>query len=242
MSISLLGERFDIHTGGADNLFPHHEAELAQSEGFTGHRVVGHWMHGGLLMLAGSRMAKSAGNFFRITELIDQGFDPLAFRYLVLQAKYRTKLNFSAEGLAGADRALKALRERVRDWAASDGAASKAADADAFEARFRAAIANDLDLPAAMALVSEVVRSELPGAEKAHLLRSWDQVLGLDLDRAAPSVELPAGANTLLEARKKARADKNFQESDRLRDELGAIGVIVIDTPDGQRWRVEWRH
>src|SRR5712671_4025861 len=227
MSMSLLGERFDIHTGGADNVFPHHEAELAQSEGVTGHRVVNLWMHGGLLLLAGARMAKSAGNFFRITELVDQGFDPLAFRYLTLQAKYRTKLNFSAEGLAGADRALKALRERVRDWTASDGAVSQAADADAFEARFRAAIANDLDLPAAMALVSEVVRSELPGAEKAHLLRSWDQVLGLDLDRAAPSVELPAGANTLLEARKKARADKNFQESDRLRDELGAIGVIV---------------
>src|SRR5713226_7435135 len=99
ISMSLLGERFDIHTGGADNVFPHHEAELAQSEGVTGHRVVNHWMHGGLLLLAGTRMAKSAGNFFRITELVDQGFDPLAFRYLALQAKYRTKLNFSTEGL-----------------------------------------------------------------------------------------------------------------------------------------------
>src|SRR5207245_6680769 len=132
MSISLLGDRFDVHTGGADNVVPHHEAELAQSEGFTGHRVVSHWMHGGLLLLAGSRMAKSAGNFFRITELIDQGFDPLAFRYLALQAKYRTKLNFSTEGLAGADRALKSLRERVAEWAASDGAVSRRADADAF--------------------------------------------------------------------------------------------------------------
>ncbi len=238
MSISLLGERFDIHTGGADNVFPHHEAELAQSEGFTGHRVVGHWMHGGLLMLAGSRMAKSAGNFFRITELIDQGFDPLAFRYLALQAKYRTKLNFSAEGLAGADRALKSLRERVREWTASDGAASGNAASAGFESRFRAAIADDLDLPAAMALVSEVVRSGLGGAEKAQLLRRWDQVLGLDLDRAAPGVDLPAGAVALFDARKVARAAKNFKESDRLRDELAAMGVAVIDTPDGQRWKV----
>src|SRR5260221_100121 len=87
MSMSLLGERFDIHTGGADNVFPHHEAEIAQSEGVTGHRVVSLWMHGGLLMLAGARMAKSAGNFFRVTELQEQGSDPLAFRYLALQAK-----------------------------------------------------------------------------------------------------------------------------------------------------------
>src|SRR2546427_4464364 len=169
MSMSLLGERFDIHTGGADNVFPHHEAELAQSEGVTGHRVVSVWMHGGLLLLAGARMAKSAGNFFRITELIDQGFDPLAFRYLALQAKYRTKLNFSAEGLAGADRALKLLRERVAEWAASDGAVSRRAGADAFEARLPAAIADDLHLPAPMALVAEVVRSTMPGAGKAHL-------------------------------------------------------------------------
>src|SRR5258708_30515127 len=108
-----VGERVGIHPGGADNVFPHHEAELAQSEGITGHRVVNHWMHGGLLLLAGSRMAKSAGNFFRVTELVDQGFDPLAFRYLALQAKYRTKLNFSTEGLAGANRALAHLRERL---------------------------------------------------------------------------------------------------------------------------------
>jgi len=183
-------------------------------------------------------MAKSAGNFFRITELIDQGFDPLAFRYLALQAKYRTKLNFSAEGLAGADRALRSLRERVAEWAASDGAISSAPEADAFEERFRAAIADDLDLPAAMALVSEVVRSRLPGPAKAQLLRRWDRVLGLDLDRAAPDVELPAGAVALLNARKAARAARNFKESDRLRDELASMGVVVTDTASGQRWKI----
>src|SRR5438477_8494367 len=96
--------------------FPHHEAEIAQSEAVSGHRVVSLWMHGGLLMLSGARMAKSSGNFFRVTELEEQGFDPLAFRYLALQAKYRSPLNFSTEGLAGADRALRQLRERVADW------------------------------------------------------------------------------------------------------------------------------
>ncbi|OLD26072.1 MAG: cysteine--tRNA ligase [Chloroflexi bacterium 13_1_40CM_3_65_12] len=241
MSMSLLGDRFDIHTGGADNVFPHHEAELAQSEGATGRRVVNYWMHGGLLLLAGSRMAKSAGNFFRATELVDQGFDPLAFRYLALQAKYRTKLNFSTEGLAGADRALKQLRERVADWAARGDAGPDAHEAEAYEARFRAAIADDLDLPAAMALVAEVVRADLTATAKAQLLRRWDAVLGLDLDRAAPRRELPGGAAALLAARDKARAAKDFQASDRLRDELAAMGVAVTDTAEGQRWRVASR-
>jgi cysteinyl-tRNA synthetase len=238
MSISILGERFDIHTGGADNVFPHHEAELAQSEGVTGHRVVNHWMHGGLLLLAGSRMAKSAGNFFRITELVEQGFDPLAFRYLALQAKYRTKLNFSTEGLAGADRALAHLRGKVADWRTADQAASQPQKADAFEGRFRAAIADDLDLPAAMALVAELLRADLPEADKARLLIQWDRVLGLDLDRAALSPDLPAAAGALLAARERARAKKDFQTSDHLRDELAAMGVSVTDTVDGQRWKV----
>ena len=238
MSMSLLGRRFDIHTGGADNVFPHHEAELAQSEGATGHRVVNHWMHGGLLLLGGSKMAKSAGNFFRVSELADQGFDPLAFRYLALQAKYRTKLSFSTEGLDGANRALKQLRERVVGWAAGGDGAPATDKAGRYESRFRAAIADDLDLPAAMALVAEVVRSDLAPASKALLLRRWDAVLGLDLDRTAPDLELPGGAAALLEARDKARAAKDFKTSDRLRDELATLGVAVTDTPDGQRWKV----
>src|SRR5262249_51828822 len=149
----------DIHTGGADNVFPHHEAEIAQSEGVFGHQVVDYWMHGEHLLLSGARMAKSAGNFFRITELEEQGYDPLAFRYLALQARYRAKLNFSVEGLAGADRALRQLRARVDEWRA--GPPGPAGD---FQERFVAAISDDLDLPSAMALVSEVAHSDLsPG-------------------------------------------------------------------------------
>ncbi len=237
MSMSLLGDRFDIHTGGADNVFPHHEAEIAQSEGVTGHRVVSFWMHGGLLLLAGARMAKSAGNFFRISELGEQGFDPLAFRYLALQAKYRTKLSFTTDGLAGADRALSQLRERVADWSKDAREAARiGADATNFESRFRAALADDLDLPTAMALVAELTRSEVAPNAKASLLRSWDRVLGLDLDREAPAVSLPDGASALLEARERARAAKDYVNSDRLRQELAAMGVAVTDTAEGQRW------
>ena len=239
MSMSLLGDRFDIHTGGSDNVFPHHEAEIAQSEGATGHRVVSCWMHGGLLMLAGARMAKSAGNFFRLTELEEQGFDPLAFRYLALQAKYRTKLNFSTEGLAGADRALRQLRERVAEWSRDNhGGPQNGTDVASYENTFREALADDLDLPAAMALVAKLTRSDVSPAGKASLLRSWDRVLGLDLDRTPVAVSLPGGAAALLEAREKARAAKDFATSDRLRDELAASGIAVTDTADGQQWRV----
>jgi cysteinyl-tRNA synthetase len=240
MSMSLLGDRFDIHTGGADNVFPHHEAEIAQSEGTTGDRVVTCWMHGGLLMLGGARMAKSAGNFFRVSELEDQGFDPLAFRYLALQAKYRTKLNFSTDGLAGADRALRQLRERVTEWSSAAASESKEGDGEVtrYEARFRAALADDLDLPTAMALVAELIHSGVAAREKAVLLRSWDGVLGLDLHRAPAEVKLPDGAPALLEAREKARAAKDFATSDRLRGELAELGVAVTDTADGQRWKM----
>jgi cysteinyl-tRNA synthetase len=238
MSMSLLGDRFDIHTGGADNIFPHHEAEIAQSEGATGHRVVSCWMHGGLLMLGGARMAKSAGNFFRISELEEQGFDPLAFRYMALQAKYRTKLNFSPEGLAGADRALRQLRERVAEWSSAARASEpEPPQVAAYESRFRTALADDLDLPVAMALVAELARAGVAPGAKATLLRSWDRVLGLDLDRAPAEASLPDGASVLLEARERARAAKDFATSDRLRDELAALGVAVTDTGSGQSWR-----
>ena len=235
MSTALLGERFDIHTGGRDNIFPHHEAEIAQSEAAFGHQVENHWVHGDFLMLSGIRMAKSAGNFFRVTELEEQGYDPLAFRYLTLQAKYRRKLDFSPDLLTGADRALRHLRERVTEW--RRGPDGPRAD---YEERFREAISDDLDLPAAMALVSEVGRSDLAAGARAALLLSWDRVLGLDLDRAeAPKAsELPDGAAELLERRAEARAAKDYATSDRLRTELADLGVIVTDSPDGQRWTV----
>jgi cysteinyl-tRNA synthetase len=233
MSMSILGERFDIHTGGADNVFPHHEAEIAQSEAVTGHRVVSLWMHGGLLMLSGARMAKSAGNFFRITELEEQGFDPLAFRYLALQARYRTSLNFSTEGLAGADRGLRQLRDRVADWSSHPDEAARVGEE--WDSRFRAAIADDLDLPAAMALVAELVRSPVAPRTKADLLVSWDRVLGLDLQRSVAEPALPPGAAELLAERERARAARDFETADRLREKLAEMGVRVTDTVEGQR-------
>jgi cysteinyl-tRNA synthetase len=225
MSLSLLGERFDIHTGGADNVFPHHEAEIAQSEAVTGHQVVSIWMHGGLLMLSGTRMAKSAGNFFRVTELEQQGIDPLAFRYLALQARYRAPLNFSTEGLTGADRALRQLREKVGEWSREHGSVDAG-----WDARFREAIADDLDFPRAMAMVAELSRSELDAPSKAATLIAWDRVLGLDLERSEERA-LPAGAQQLIAERDQARAAKDFARADQLREQLRSLGVSVADKP-----------
>jgi cysteinyl-tRNA synthetase len=238
MSTALFGDRFDIHTGGVDNVFPHHEAEIAQSEAAFGHPVVGYWMHGDMLMLSGNRMAKSAGNFFRITELEEHGHDPLAFRYLALQAKYRTKLNFSEEHLAGADKVLRQLRERVADW--QGGPAGPGGD---FAERFRMAIADDLDFPTAMALVSELVHSDLAPGARAALLLDWDRVLGLDLGRAPSrdAGELPPGAAELLAQRERAREARDYETSDRLREELADMGVVVTDSREGQKWKVASR-
>src|SRR6266571_1890504 len=228
MSLSLLGERFDVHTGGADNVFPHHEAEIAQSEAVTGHRVVGAWMHGGLLMLSGARMAKSAGNFLRVTEIEEQGLDPLAFRYLALQAKYRAPLSFSVESLAGADRALRHVRERVVEWSQDEEDEAQPAREE-WDSRFRDAIADDLDFPRVMALVAELVRSAVARSTKSALLRDWDNVLGLDLGRTGFERALPAGAEELIAEREKARAARDFARSDQLRQELKALGVDVSD-------------
>jgi cysteinyl-tRNA synthetase len=138
--------------------------------------------------------------------------------------------------LAGADRALRQLRERVAEWS-HDGANGAERVDDGWDARFKAAISNDLDLPSAMALVAELTRAPVPPPVKGALLRSWDRVLGLDLDRM-PAQSLPDGVSQLLESREKARAAKDFATSDRLRDELARAGVMVTDTPTGQKWKV----
>jgi cysteinyl-tRNA synthetase len=234
ISTSLLGDRFDIHTSGVDLVFPHNEAEIAQGEAAFGHQVVGCWLHGEHLLISGAKMAKSTGNPVRSVELADAGYDPLAFRYVALQAKYRSKLNFATDLLAGADRALRQLRERIAQWqGAPDGPRHD------YEERFRAAISDDLDVPSAMALVSEVVRSDLAPGARAGLLLEWDRVLGLDLGAGArrDGGELPAGAAELLEQRARAREARDYATSDRLRDQLAELGVAVTDSRDGQSWR-----
>ena len=243
MSMKYLGERFDIHTGGIDLKFPHHEDEIAQSDGATGHRVVSLWMHGEFLTLADAKMAKSAGNIIRVSELPAKGFQPIDFRYLALTAHYRSKLDFTEHAMQAAASGLRRLRRAVAEGAAADGT-SGGADVDLstgpmadHRTRFADAIAEDLGLPAALAVAHAVAGAgDLSPAQRHALLLDFDRVLGLEL-MAPPDQEitdLPAGAAALLARRSAARADGDYATSDALRRELASLGVEVRDTPDGQ--------
>jgi cysteinyl-tRNA synthetase len=242
MSMKYLGERFDIHTGGIDLKFPHHEDEIAQSEGVTGHSVVNVWMHGEFLTLGDAKMAKSAGNVIRVAELPDKGFEPLAFRYLALTAHYRSKLDFTETAMTAATSGLRRLRRAAAEGG-TDGVDTdlSAEPMAAYRAQFVAAISEDLGMPAALAIAHSVASaSDLRGPQRRALLLDFDRVLGLSLDAPAdkPAAELPQGAAELLEQRAAARATRDFATSDRLRDELAAIGVEVRDTADGQETTV----
>ncbi len=234
MALKHLGERFDIHTGGIDLKFPHHEDEIAQSEGALGHPVVSIWMHGEFLTMDDAKMAKSTGNIIRVADLPSLGHEPLAFRYLALTAHYRSKLDFTTDALHAASSGLARLR---RAAAGPDDPVDLSAEPVArYRARFAGAMADDLASPKALAAAHEVASaSELTDAQRRALLLDFDRVLGLNLG-VTPTREtpLPAGAAELLERRGAARASRDWAASDTLRDDLAALGVNVRDTPTGQ--------
>jgi cysteinyl-tRNA synthetase len=242
MSIAYLGERFDLHTGGVDLTFPHHDDEIAQSEGALGHPVVTTWVHGDHLLFSGQKMAKSSGNVWTLDRLEEEGHHPLDFRSLCLTSRYRRQLRFTPDALAAAGTARARLRGHLADW----GEAVEAPDSPAakeWDHRFRDAVLDDLDFPRALSAVWGMVGDQaLAPAERAALVLDWDSVLGLGLagpsgEEAADDEELPPGAAELLEARGAARERRDWAESDRLRDSLDALGVEVSDTRQGTTWR-----
>jgi cysteinyl-tRNA synthetase len=239
MSLKHLGERFDVHTGGIDLKFPHHEDEIAQSEGALGHQVVSIWMHGEFLTMDDAKMAKSAGNIIRVAELPSLGYEPLVFRYLALTAHYRSKLDFTDAAMHAAASGLARLRRAVTS--APDEAADLTDEPMAgYRSRFADAVADDLALPRALAVAHEVASaSDLTDAQRRALLLDFDRVLGLSLDAPLEAeAPLPEGAADLLERRATARAARDYAASDTLRDELAALGVEVRDTASGQETTV----
>ncbi len=238
MSLKHLGERFDIHTGGIDLKFPHHEDEIAPSEGALGHEVVNIWMHGEFLTMDDAKMAKSTGNVIRVADLPELGHEPLTFRYLALTAHYRSKLDFTADAMHAAASGLARLRRAAAT--AADDVDLSAAPMAAYRERFVEAIADDLATPRALALAHEVAAAAgLTDPQRSALLRDFDRVLGLSLDAPAETdAPLPDGAAELLERRAAARAAKDWSASDRLRDELAKLGVDVRDTASGQETTV----
>jgi cysteinyl-tRNA synthetase len=263
MSMHNLGETFDIHGGGVDLVFPHHEDEIAQSEGATGKPFARYWLHGEFLQLEGEKMAKSSGNIFTVQDLLERGVRGASIRHTFLTAHYRSKLNFTWEALAASNEAVRRLlttRDRLRDLpevpdARADERPRLHEAADQALRAFASAMDDDLNtsvaLSAAFGLVREInARADelgplpITAAEKAaalHALQRMDQVLGLlslaerERDREAGG-ELAAWVEERLAARQAARRERDFARSDAIRDELAARGVVVEDTPTGPRW------
>jgi len=249
MSMAALGESFDIHTGGIDLVFPHHEDEIAQSEAATGKPFVRTWLHCQHLQMSGQKMSKSTGNIARVADLLASGISARTLRYALIAVHYRQALQFSEESLAAAGSAIErldalflALRQYHEDRA--DDASLPSVFADG-HAAFEAALDDDLNISAALAAVFDVVRElnrridarslSTADAERAiEFLRDLDRVLAIGPD-AEDTLEPDLAA--LLQARAAALSARNWAESDRLRDELLARGVLVEDTRDGQRWR-----
>ncbi len=250
MSMRYLGESFDIHTGAVDNIFPHHENEIAQSEGATGKTFVRYWLHAEHLIVDGEKMSKSKGNFFLLADVLARRNDPSAVRYLFLSVPYRQKLNFTFDALEAAAAAVQRLRNadaNLADYArhrgdgpegASDALAGKLAPA------FDEALADDLNTAKALGVVFDWVRdvhqaidavalSAAGARAAAAALRGVDAVLGV----LAPEEILPADVEALIAERLETRRRKDFARSDAIRSELLGRGIVLEDTPAGTRWK-----
>ena len=253
MSMKYLGETFDLHTGGIDNLFPHHENEIAQAEAATGKPFVKTWMHCAHLKVNGEKMSKSAGNFFTLRDLLEKGWSGREIRYVLVNAHYRQGLNFAFSALEDARRSLERI-DRCVDALSARLEALKGGEVEGTEtsdwaakclADFTAAVNEDLNTPKAFAALFELVRHtnaylanpQAPNLSTSQLLdifKRMDSVLGVIFFGRAAKAEVPAEIQTLLDQRAEARKAKNWAESDRLRDEIAAAGWLVKDSKDGQ--------
>lgn len=230
MSQEYLGDTFDIHVGGIDLLFPHHENEIAQSEGKTGKKFVNYFVHGEHILVDSQKMSKSLKNFYTLADLEEQGFDPRSLRYLYLTAHYRDKLNFTFSSLQASANALNNLKSEIRAWEQPKG------DVGQFWQRFLEAASSDLNMPQAVAVMWELVKSDMPTSQKAKDLLEMDQILGLGLkEYLGKPVEVPSEVMELVEKRENARKSGNFAESDELRKEIKELGFEIKDTPNGPR-------
>jgi len=230
MSARYLGPFFDIHCGGEDHISVHHTNEIAQTEACYGTRLANFWMHGYFLQIDEARMGKSVGNFLRVQTLMDQGYDPLAWRVFCLNALYRAKLSFTWDGLDGAAISLDRLRSAVYEWG-EPGAID-----EAYREKFFENVNDDLNMPRAMALTWDLVKSELPNATKKATILFFDQVLGLRLGEWQPSEEtIPDEITAMVEERQLARREKRWKDADALREQIMTAGYEIEDTPQGPR-------
>lgn len=226
MSAKYLSPYFDIHCGGEDHINVHHPNEIAQTQACYGTRLANFWLHGYFLQIDSSRMGKSVGNFLRLEDLIERGYDPLAYRYLCLNAHYRSRLSFSWDTLDAAATALDRLREQVYDWGEPGQI-----DEDWMD-KFVAEVNDDLNVPRGLAVAWELSKAELPSDVKKATVLRFDEVLGLRLGDWVPA-EVPDTVMVLVREREEARASRDWSKADALRAEIAALGYEVRDMPEG---------
>jgi len=230
MSISLLDSSVDVHVGGIDLRFPHHENERSQSNALTGTETVDTWVHGEHLLFEGRKMSKSAGNVVLLSDLIEKGLDPLALRFCLLENRYRSQMDLNWESLHAAHATLKKWRTLMSDWGQSLE--------EKFDQELSDALTNDLDTPRAMQRLRSIEKDLTIGAlDKRALFLFADSVLGLDVDRELEVPALSTELENLLRAREMARVEKDWAQSDSLRTELENAGLEISDGKDGQSWR-----
>ena len=233
MSMTNLGEELDIHTGGVDNIFPHHENEIAQSEGATHKQFVKYWMHNEWVLVDQKKMAKSANNFFTLRDITDRGISPIAYRFWLLMANYRTRVNFVWDALEGAETALKRLYGLYLSLGSEVGQVH-----EVYQQKFADFVTDDLNTPQAVALLWDVIKDgNMSDADKKATILDFDKVLGLgfaDL-KEAEEISIPEEVLKLVEEREEARKNKDFTKSDELRKKINDLGYEVKDTSDGQK-------
>ena len=253
ISMKYLGEYLDIHCGGIDNAFPHHTNEIAQSEAYVGHKWCNYWFHVHHLNTNSGKMSKSKGEFLTVSLLEEKGYNPLVYRLFCLQSHYRKSLVFSYENLDNAATAYRKLVDRVAALNPKDETPVDEAGAAPLREKFAAALDNDLNTSLAVTVLYDVLKSKLSDSTKLALIGSFDTVLGLDLLPAAEKARAakPKAAPGQTEAvfgegdpeidalvlrRQQARKEKNWAEADRIRDELTAMGISLVDTKEGVHW------
>jgi len=225
MSMKELGETIDIHTGGIDNIFPHHENEIAQSEARSGKKFVNFWVHSEMLMVDSRKMSKSLNNFYKLADIIEKGFSPFDFRYLVVSAQYRSKLNFTWEGLESARNSRTRLSRLAEEFSKADEGEID----EQYLEKFKGFLENDIDLPNAIAVLWEVARDEnVSAGSKYATMRKFDEVLGLKLGDNI-TIEIPTDILDLANERKAARENKDYAKSDELREKISSLGYIIED-------------
>jgi cysteinyl-tRNA synthetase len=249
MSMKYLGETFDIHCGGVDNMFPHHENEIAQSEAASGKKFVNYWMHNEHLQVEGKKMSKRDGNFFTLRDLLAKGYDPIAIRYLLISTHYRQQFNFTFEGLEASKGAIERLKNFVRrlhDAEGKDSQGKVAAQNAKVQACFGGAMDDDLNVAIAMASLFDYVReinllmdsglvSKSEAAEAGGLMMQFDSVLGV-IGKVEVEEALSSDIDALVQKREEARKSKNWKEADAIRAQLKAMGIVLEDTAQGVRW------